>query len=326
MSDSTTCLVCQNAERGSSCRRFPIPNVDGSIFQCDVCGLYAASGLVELTGLQDLEPIQRALLSHRLRTRPPTEEPFRITPEWVNDLLSNGSLPSPAVQAANIVRFIGDDATRLGKPIFLPVDIHAIIGAPDRNAVIRLTKELVEQKILTADLLGTAVSSDPATGHPRQEFTNISLSLDGWERYEAEKRGEFKGEYGFIAMQFDDPELDPFVKGIVKPAVKEGIGYELVDMRDVGRTGIIDNIMRTQIREAAFVIVDLTHDNSGAYWEAGYAEALGKPVLYICEKTKFEEARTHFDTNHCTTVTWSTDDADGFLQVLIDTLRRSLGL
>ena len=117
-----------------------------------------------------------------------------------------------------------------------------------------------------------------------------------------------RAEYGFIAMQFDDPELDPFVKGIVKPAVKEGIGYELVDMRDVGRTGIIDNIMRTQIREAAFVIVDLTHDNSGAYWEAGYAEALGKPVLYICEKTKFEEARTHFDTNHCTTVTWSTDD------------------
>lgn len=328
MSADTRCPVCLDAE-GSSCQRFPIPSMtDASTsFQCNVCGQYEADELVELTKLQDLEPIQRALLSHRLRTRPPTEEPFRITPEWIKDLLSNGSLPSPAVQAANIVRFIGDDATRLGKPIFLlPVNIHAIIGAPDRNAVIRLTKELVERKILTADPLGTAVRHDPVTGHPRQEFTNVSLSLDGWEQYEAEKRGEFKGNYGFIAMQFDDRELDPFVKDIVKPTVKEGIGYDLVDMRDVGRAGVIDNIMRTQIRDAAFVIVDLTHDNSGAYWEAGYAEGLGKPVLYICEKTKFEAARTHFDTNHCTTVLWSRDDDESFKQELVATLRRSLNL
>ena len=38
------------------------------------------------------------------------------------------------------------------------------------------------------------------------------------------------------------------------------------------------------VRDAAFVISDLTHDNSGAYWEAGYAEGLGKPVIYICEE------------------------------------------
>ena len=85
-------------------------------------------------------------------------------------------------------------------------------------------------------------------------------------------------------MQFNDSELDAFVKDIVKPAVKEGIGYDLVDMNDVARAGIIDNIMRTQIRDAAFVIVDLTHENSGAYWEAGYAEGLGKPVIYNLRK------------------------------------------
>ena len=72
-------------------------------------------------------------------------------------------------------------------------------------------------------------------------------------------------------MQFKDRDLDSFVKDVVKPAVKK-IGYSLVDMNDVSRAGIIDNIMRTQIRDAASVIADLTHDNSGAYWEAGYAE------------------------------------------------------
>ena len=126
-------------------------------------------------------------------------------------------------------------------------------------------------------------------------------------------------------MPFDKPELESFVREVVKPAVKEDLGYNLVDMRDVGKAGIIDNIMRVQIREAKFVIADLTHDNNGAYWEAGYAEGLGKPVIYICEKEKFERGgRTHFDTNHCTTVLWSRDNDEGFRRELIATIRRSL--
>ena len=317
MSDSAECPVCQNAEEGSSCRQLPtLPNEDLSTFQCDVCGRYKTPGLVGLSGLGGLKPIQRALLSYRLRTRSSEEEPF-VTSEWVNDLLSNVSLPTPAMQATNLVRFIGDEVSRSGKPLGqLPIGFHAIIGSFNRAMALRLIGELQERKILTMDNV---------VGIPGKPL-NITLTLDGWERYEAEKRGRFEGDYGFIAMQFDDSELDPFVKDIVKPAVKEGIRYDLFDMRDVGRAGVVDNIMRTQIRGAAFIIVDLTHDNSGAYWEAGYAEGLGKPVLYICEKTKFEEARTHFDTNHCTTVLWSRDDDAGFKQELIATLRRSLNL
>jgi hypothetical protein len=45
-----------------------------------------------------------------------------------------------------------------------------------------------------------------------------------------------------------------------------------------------------------------------------------------CEKAKFDEAKTHFDTNHCTTVPWSLDDKEEFKRQLIATLRRSLNL
>ena len=228
---------------------------------------------------------------------------------------------SPAIQAMNLIRYVGDEVVRSGESIEILrcADIRETIGAPSDEFAGQLIEEL--------DKLGTIKFGDisPERG-VSPSFFFVTLTLDGWEQYEAEKRGEFGGNYGFIAMQFGDSELDPFVKNIVKPTVKEGIGYDLVDMRDVGRAGVIDNIMRTKIRDAAFVIVDLTHDNSGAYWEAGYAEGLGKPVLYICEKTKFDEKKTHFDTNHCTTVPWSRDDDEGFKQSLIATLRRSLDL
>ena len=154
----------------------------------------------------------------------------------------------------------------------------------------------------------------------------VNLTLDGWNQYEAEKRGQFSGNSGFLAMQFGDDLLDLFVDTVLKPVVENAIGCKLVDMREVATAGIIDNIMRDQIRDAKFVIADLSHDNNGAYWEAGFAEGLGKPVIYICEKKKFEKKKTHFDTNHCTTVPWSRDDDEGFKQALIATLRRSLEL
>ena len=226
---------------------------------------------------------------------------------------------SPEIQAMNLIRYIGDEVSKSGEPIrqLWGSSVQRMIGAPGEKFATQLVEELRERGTIRMldplKLLGGAV-----------EFRDINLTLDGWEQYESEKRGRFDGNYGFLAMEFGDDDLDVFVQEVLKPAVKEGIGHELLDMRDVGRAGIIDNIMRVQIRDAKFVIADLTHDNNGSYWEAGYAEGLGKLVIYICEKKKFDEKKTHFDTNHCTTVPWSRDDDEGFRQELTATLRRSL--
>ena len=334
MNNGIKCPVCSNDEGGSFKRHRP------DLFECDICGTYTTSKELRLQLLDDsydssrwnLNSLQRAALSHRIRTRSDASsqtgsDPFEITSDVLDSFRSDGSLPSLAVQATNIVRFIGDQVKRSGEAVNqLPEGFHAIIGALNREAAFQLTKELVESKILKADRPGTAVGLDPV-GHPLRLFTKIDLSLDGWEQYESEKRGQFGGDYGFIAMQFNDLHLDPFVKDVVKPAVKDATGYDLVDMRDVPKAGIIDNIMRVRIRDAKFVIADLTHGNNGAYWEAGYAEGLDKPVIYICEKEKFESKDgPHFDTNHCTTVFWSKsrDNDEDFRQKLTATLRRSL--
>lgn len=154
----------------------------------------------------------------------------------------------------------------------------------------------------------------------------IGLTLDGWDRYEAEKKGKLSGKYGFLAMKFGDETLEKFARTVIKPCVKEILDIDVVDIREVARAGVIDNILRAQIRDSAFVLADLTHDNYGAYWEAGYAEGLGKPVIYLCEKAKFEDMKTHFDTNHSTTVLWTAESPDDFKQALTSTIRRSLDL
>jgi hypothetical protein len=243
----------------------------------------------------DIPTIKRAALSHRIReVNDFGREPPLLTTYALDELIANSKLPKPAQQATNIIRFIGDIISETGEPVAdLPASFHASVGSPSRSFAMRIAAQLVRRGLLTATQCGTMDSPD--------EIMDIDLTLDGWERYQAEKRGQVEGGYGFIALQFGDPVLDTFLKDVIKPAVAD-LGYVLEDMRDAARVGVIDNVIRARIRDAAFVLVDLTHANRGAYWEAGYAEGLGKPVLYICERKTFQEKGTHFDTNHCTTV------------------------
>ena len=226
------------------------------------------------------------------------------------------SFVNPAAQAMNLIRHIGDRIIESGKPISQLSGFAKSIGAPSQELADGLLEELYGR--------GLVKMWNPSGSFDGTPFMNVDLSLAGWEQYDAGKHGQLDGNYGFIAMQFGNSDLDFFVKEIVKPTVKEDTGYDLVNMNDVARAGVIDNIMRIQIEGAKFVIADLTHDNSGAYWEAGYAEGLGKPVIYICEKEKFESKKTHFDTNHCTTIPWSRSDDEGFRQKLTATILRSL--
>ena len=82
--------------------------------------------------------------------------------------------------------------------------------------------------------------------------------------------------------------------------------------------------MRAEIQSSDFLIADLTHDNFGAYWEAGYAEGLGKPVIYTCEKSKFANASTHFDTNHHLTIKWDLGEPESAGNDLVATIRATL--
>ena len=153
---------------------------------------------------------------------------------------------------------------------------------------------------------------------------NADLTLTGWEQYEEMKHGSHDEGYGFFAWKFGSTRTEPVFRDVLQPAFKEQ-GYPLRDMNDLSQPGLIDNIMQDRIRSASFVIVDLTDGNRGAYWEGGFAQALEKPLVYICHQEAFDDPATkpHFDTNHYTIVFWGDDKPnEEFIEELIATLRR----
>lgn len=325
MNGIVQCPVCQGAF--GRCRGLSTPR-DASAFDCDGCGRFEISRSALVTYFRDgssrLSALQRSALSHALRTASRGTAPLLITTDWLERFLPAARLPTPAAQVTNLIARIGEVMAETGDGCFIDdVTDTPLIGALNRKMFDTLLAEVQKRGLISP--VGKAEFPNPRDVGVLVG-TLFGLTLEGWEAYEAERRGKFAGHFGFIAMKFGDPVLDPFVETIIKPGVRDALGYDLVDLRNVSRAGVIDNILRAQIRDAAFVLVDLTHDNAGAYWEAGYAEGLGKPVIYLCEQAKFDAARTHFDTNHCTTVMWGVDEPTSFVESLIATIRRSLNL
>jgi hypothetical protein len=90
--------------------------------------------------------------------------------------------------------------------------------------------------------------------------------------------------------------------------------------------GLIDDQLRVALRRSRFVIADLTHGNNGAYWEAGFAEGLGRPVIYTCREKEWEDGnqKTHFDTNHLVTVIWDPQRPNDAAERLTAIIRATL--
>ena len=196
-------------------------------------------------------------------------------------------------------RFVKTDTTALQMAL-QESDVENILWAMDQLA----SEGLIERK--------------------ETSFPGIRLRLTqlGWQEF-SKRSQEGEADRVFMALEFDAPELDPLLDNVCRPAAQHS-GLSLVTARDVARAGLIDDIMRVEIRRARLVLVELTHGNRGAYWEAGFAEALGKPVVYLCRKDKWDAERTHFDTEHLHTIVWDEADLSGAQRRLAASIANSL--
>lgn len=151
----------------------------------------------------------------------------------------------------------------------------------------------------------------------------IQLTPKGWEQYGELSQKRVEGRNAFMAMKFGDSDLDWMVEYCFKPATSRA-GFTLKKLTDEQPAGLIDNQIRAALLSARFVVADLSHANLGAYWEAGYAEGLGRPVIYTCESSIWAEKKTHFDTSHMLTVIWEKAKAAEAERMLTSTIRATL--
>jgi hypothetical protein len=226
-------------------------------------------------------------------------------------ILQENRLPSLAEQRDNLLLWFGK-SVEIG-PFFeiAWVSLGAKVGSDSSGAF----KILLEGMVAEGLLQGKFGAGDGG---------QFRLAHRGLARLEQLERVAPSGYNAFMAMQFNDSDLDRIVDNYFRPAVSE-TGFQLFRLDDRPEAGLIDARLRNEIRNCRFLIADLSHANAGSYWEAGYAEGLSKPVIYTCKKSVFDGkgsiARPHFDTNHHLTIIWDPETLQKAADSLKETIR-----
>ena len=260
-----------------------------------------------------------SVLSHRLRRRADASStPVILYESDLQLYLGDTVLPKPQEQVNNLILWIGNSQPTVEEwSQATPQRLAAMIGAaksPDRSDEPGLS--WLFQQIAKSELFVQTTTSNGSE-------LKLRLTMAGWKEYDELIHRNLVSRTAFMAMQFGDATLNTVLEKCFKPAVARA-GFQLRVLSDNQAAGLIDNQIRARIRSARFVVADLSHDNSGAYFEAGFAEGMGLPVIYTCEAKKFSEKKTHFDTNHLVTIPWSINQLDNAASLLTATVRATL--
>jgi len=303
------CLICKLSDKTTQAQS----SGDNYICDCPNCGKYKLTGTLEHlidTRLAD-QPAKRAALSYAIKRAVKNTKGFAEFDSKVFErVVSENYLPDVMEQANALILTIGTRQDSPGSSCELvPSHLLATIGAVSYRDIIYLIQELLAQKLIA--------------GSTRKESAEVKLTFIGWERFHALSKMTTAGHTAFMAMSFSNEKLTELVDQTLRPAVSQ-TGFTLVRLDDQPIAGSIDDRLRLEIRRSAFLISDLTDGNAGAYWEAGFAEGIGKPVIYLCNKQTFKKKGTHFDTSHHHTVLWDQDEPEQAAEDLKATIRATL--
>ena len=229
-----------------------------------------------------------------------------IRTDLIRSLLESVKLPPAMERIDNLVMYLATEFAPGQRTELDTTRLRAVLGT-----MVETEAQWVVEQALQLNYL---------TGREPQQYMSgrawvmgdATLTINGWRRHAELMRDGAGSRHAFMAMDFNDDELAKFFMQHLCPAVKQA-GFELRTTNHGAKTaGLIDNRMRVDIRTSRFVVCDLTHGNRGAYWEAGFAEGIGRHVFYICRHDVRGSAdpatRPHFDTAHQTIIAWDPDN------------------
>lgn len=88
----------------------------------------------------------------------------------------------------------------------------------------------------------------------------------------------------FVVMQFTEEYNNLYKEVIIPVAEKKGLEVIRAD-EFYSSTPILNDIIRS-IKESSIIIAEITPDNPNVFYEIGYAHAINKPTILICDRKR----------------------------------------
>jgi len=183
-------------------------------------------------------------------------------------------------------------------------------GAVDAEA--RLIFEFLNERKWTRSSQVSAKRSDvPAP----QSVIHMSVTPTGYMMNDRVRIGISDVTKAFLVCRFT-PKLDAIYDAVYDPIGKDpDLKCPIQRVKDIHHVDKVTDKIVQEINEATIVVVDLTEDNFNVAFEAGYALALGKPIVW-CVSEKTGEVRFPFDIQAENILIYDPNDLDKFRSML----------
>ena len=312
-----SCPLCSSFCEKESCEGC-------TIFVCEKCGRLQidCSSLV-------LSEEQKLILRNYYRSLD-YKDPKRLivlNSKNIDDILSNIYYPKNIVEKVdNVLAYFVNQTKTFGQLIQIPPkeELLTPLFCTSVDELNRIINYLLSEKFLTFPV---------RTPESPERYIVTMEGLKYYQEYEKKLlNNKNQSKQCFVAMWFNDkeepkryrPDMQNIYFVAIKPAIEFEERYTSIKIDNVEHCNDINDEMVSQIRKSRFMVADLTGYRGGVYWEAGFAEGLGIPVIYTCHKQWLESNKAlniegvHFDLNHRSMILWEEDNLDEFKQKLIN--------
>jgi hypothetical protein len=256
MQEQKHCIVCLQLASYIDCYKTNSFLHTYEYIKCPVCGDYIKEvgfdNIPEIFEFLDVNYIhirnatekekkyRQSLLKYYLKKETSIKNNFELTYDWTHNILQNKHLPNPIEQIDNLLLLLGDNFS-LGFPISIDnlnelrqEQFMSLIGCLDKNNLDFIFK------------------SSEKKGYTYIENGYLTLSINGWDRFDKLKRGKTDSNKAFLAMQFDSEFITRDLRNKIKNSLEE-IGYQLENLQDRPQAGLIDANLRQRIKNSKFL-------------------------------------------------------------------------
>ena len=200
---------------------------------------------------------------------------------------------------------------------FSPTEL-AVGFCANKNELLFCLRYLADKGLIEEDAAGAG----PRKGQPGGGTLAYRLTPAGWATLDT---AAARPAQPVAAVSFSlDKEGDTvWTQGL--SAGIQSAGYTAVRIDSREHLNKVTDELVVDLRRTSIAVIDLTGQTPLAFFEAGLALGLGKPVFWTCEETEARDKKLFIETRQYVVTTWTRDKLDDFARRLTQRIEATLG-
>jgi nucleoside 2-deoxyribosyltransferase len=259
---------------------------DASLIECPICGVYEISRQAMVNLKNEDRPERNYLPCYTRQHWEQWGRPAQIRSNWP-ELVEPHANSSIETKLDKLMRLVEKRTKELGGTVEISGFDWSLYDVFSKESSNFLVDHAASRGLLKTSWLLDSVK--------------CQITFDGWKYIERGGLGTASPKRVFVAMSFN-PDLEPAFKTGIEQAVATDCNLICIRLDKQHHNEKICDRILSEIRRSHIVVADFTEHKAGVYFEAGFALALGKEVIWTVRENNKEN--THFDTRQYNHIIW----------------------